>query len=238
METKDKSKKVVYRTTIKNWPEGERPREKLLNFGASMLSDAELLALLIGSGTRELTAVDLAKGLIQEFDGLTNLAAKSSAELTRFKGVGPASSTRILAAFELGRRVEGKEKTRKQIRSPEDIVAFARPAYRGINRELFKVVLLDNGNKVIREETISQGTLNASLVHPREVFKTAVDHLAAGIVLMHNHPSGEPSPSIEDKKLTGQMVEASKVMGIPVLDHIIIAKEKYFSFAKEGLLKT
>jgi len=234
----EKSEKVVYRTTIKDWPEGERPREKLLNLGSNILSDAALLALLIGSGTRELTAVDLAKGIIMEYDGLPVLASKGPAELTRFKGVGPAASARILAAFELGRRVEGKQEKRKQIRTPEDVVAFAKPAYRGINREMFKVVLLDNGNKVIREETISQGTLNASLVHPREVFKAAVDHLAAGIVLLHNHPSGEPFPSREDKELTGQIVEASKVMGIPVLDHIIIAKERYFSFAKEGLLKT
>lgn len=232
-----KSEKLLYKTKIKNWPEDERPREKLLDFGSNVLSDAELLALLIGSGTKELTAVDLAKGLILEYGGLSVLASKGPAELIRFKGVGPASSARILAAFELGRRLEGKQCKRKQIRTPEDVVAFARPVYRGVNREMFKVVLLDNSNKVIREETISQGTLNASLVHPREVFKAAVDHLAAGIVLLHNHPSGEPSPSREDKLLTGQMIEASKVMGIPILDHIIIAKERYFSFAKEGLIK-
>jgi DNA repair protein RadC len=121
--------------------------------------------------------------------------------------------------------------------SPGDIARYYLPMFRNLKQEIFHVVLLDSGNKVIRDEKVSHGTLNASLVHPREVFKIAIDYLAAGIVLLHNHPSGEPVPSSEDRKITSQMIKAGNVMGIPVLDHIILACDRYFSFANEGQLK-
>lgn len=227
-----------YHTKIKEWPEEERPREKLLKNGPQVLSDAELLALLIGSGTDSVTAVDLARRLLVEYQNLTVLASKGIAEFIRMKGIGPACGARMLAAFEVGRRIEvGKKKKVIKIDSPKDIVRFYLPMSRNLKQEVFQVVLLDSGNKVIRDVKISHGTLNASLVHPREVFKAAVDYLAAGIILLHNHPSGDPNPSGEDRKITSQLTKAGEVMGIPVLDHIILAGDGYFSFANEGLLK-
>lgn len=228
-----------YHTRIKEWPEAERPREKLLQQGARSLSDAELLALLIESGTGGVTAVDLAKRLLTEYRNLNILASKGVGELVRMKGIGVARGARILAAFEIGRRIQsGRIEKNTKIGSPADIVRYYLPKFGKLRKEVFSVVLLDSGNRIIRDVTITQGTLNASVVHPREVFKAAVDHLAAGVVLLHNHPSGEPLPSEDDKHITSQLVEAGKMMGIPILDHIILADNQYFSFAKEGLLKT
>lgn len=227
-----------YHTRIKEWPEEERPREKLLKLGPQVLSDAELLALLIESGTDGITAVDLAKRLLVEHKNLKVLASKGVVEFTRMKGIGPARGARLLAAFEVGRRIEmNREEKEVKLNSPDCVARLYLPEFRGLKKEIFKAVLLDSGNKIIRDVTISQGTLNASVVHPREVFKAAVDYLAAGILLLHNHPSGEASPSEEDRKITSQLVKASEVMGIPILDHIILAGDRYFSFAKEGLLK-
>jgi DNA repair protein RadC len=227
-----------YHTKIKEWPEEERPREKLLALGPQALTDAELLALVIESGTGGITALDLAKRLLVEHECLSELASKGVAELTRMKGIGPARGARVLAALEVGRRIEsGKKRTRVKVNSPEDAVAYIQPSIRGLKKEVFKAILLDSGNKIIRDVTVSQGTLNASIVHPREVFKAAVDYLAAGVILVHNHPSGEAAPSMEDRKVTAQFVKAGEVMGIPILDHIILAGNVYFSFAKEGLLK-
>jgi DNA repair protein RadC len=230
---------AFYHTRIKEWPEDERPREKLLKQGAQSLSDAELLALLIESGTGGVTAVDLAKRLLAEHRSLRIIASRGVQELIRMKGIGPARGARIIAAFEAGRRIQaGVIEKRKRIDSPADIVQYYLPKLGNLKKEMFTIILVDSGNRVIRDVTISQGTLNASIVHPREVFKAAVDHLAAGVILLHNHPSGEPLPSKEDKYITAQLVKAGDVMGIPVLDHIILAGDRYFSFAKEGLLKT
>jgi DNA repair protein RadC len=229
---------AFYHTRIKEWPETERPREKLLKHGASILSDAELLALLIESGTGGITAVDLAKRLLAEHRSLRIMASKGVQELIRMKGIGPARGARIIAAFEAGRRIQaGAIEKKKKIDSPADIVQYYLPKLGNLKKEIFTIILVDSGNRVIRDVTISQGTLNASIVHPREVFKAAVDHLAAGVILLHNHPSGEPLPSKEDKHITAQLIKAGDVMGIPILDHIILAGDQYFSFAKEGLLK-
>lgn len=224
---------------IKDWPADERPREKLLKSGARFLSDAELLALLIGSGTGGATAVDVAKKLLIEYGGLAALASKNVQEFSRMKGIGPARSAKIAAVFEIGRRAASGHDTKgMKIQSPEDIVRMYGPLLRDLKNEVFKVVLLDNANRILRDEQVSQGILNASLVHPREVFKPAVDYVAAGVVLVHNHPSGEAAPSFEDRNMTAQLVRAGEVMGIPVLDHVILAGDVYYSFAKEGLLKT
>jgi len=235
----DKVKETsFYHTKIKEWPEEERPREKLLKFGVHVLSDAELLALLIGSGTKNVTAVDLAKRLLVENKNLTALASKEVRELVRLKGIGPACGARLLAAFEIGRRIEaGGLSKRVKVNGPEDVVKYYLPQFKGFKKEIFRAILLDSGNKIIHDVTISQGTLNASIVHPREVFKAAVDYLAAGIILLHNHPSGESAPSNDDRKVTSQMINAGAMMGIPILDHIVLAGDRYFSFAKEGLLK-
>ena len=229
---------AIYHSRIKDWPEDERPREKLIKFGPRYLSDSELLALLIGSGSSGITAVDMAKKLLKDKQNLMNLAASGIVELTRMKGIGSARGARILAAIELGRRIEkGSDEDRIRVKSPEEVVKHQLPEFRGLKKELFKVILLDSGNRIIRDVTITQGTLNASIVHPREVFKAAVDYLAAGIIIIHNHPSGEPIPSKEDRQVTLQLVQSGQIMGIPVLDHIIIAGSRFFSFSKEGLLK-
>ncbi len=226
-----------YHTKIKEWPEEERPREKLIRFGTDRLSDAELLAILIGSGTKNITALDLAKKLLVEYESLSELASLTVQELSRLKGIGNASSARIMASFELGRRIEtGPKKKRVKIDSPEAVVRLYSARLRDLKNEIFLTVLLDSGNKLIRDVTISQGTLNSSIVHPREVFKAAVDNLAAGIILVHNHPSGEIEPSEDDRMVTVQMVKASKIIGIPVLDHIIIGDSRYFSFKERGMI--
>lgn len=228
---------AYYHTRIKDWPKDERPREKLLNRGAQSLSDAELIALFIGSGTGGVTAVDVAKRLLVEHENLGSLASLNAAELSRMKGIGPARAARILAAFELGRRVEGSQSTPKpRIKTPSDIVRVYGPQVRDLKREVFRVLLLDSGNRILRDVVVSEGTLNASLVHAREVFKPAIDHLAAGVILLHNHPSGEAIPSREDLEITKQIVQSGKIMGIPVLDHVILTGGGYYSFAESHLI--
>jgi len=228
---------VEYHPKIKDWPEQERPREKLIRNGSSFLSDAELLALLIGSGSGGITAVDLAKRLLCDFHHLSGLAQCNLPELCRLKGLGLARASRLMAAFEIGRRIEADHPAGTcKISTPADIVKRYQSVLRSLKREIFKVILLDSGNRVIRDVDISVGTLNASLVHPREVFKTAIDYLSAGIILLHNHPSGEAVPSKQDKLVTQQLVQAGQLMGIPVLDHIIIADSAFYSFANEGLV--
>jgi DNA repair protein RadC len=225
---------AFYHTKIKDWPEDERPREKLLKSGPESLSDAELLAVLIGSGTRAVTAVDLAKRLLVEHRSLSMMAAKGVRELCRMKGIGSARGARILAAFEIGRRAATAPDTAVIVRSAEDIAALMMPRFRDVPRETFLAVLLDGANRVIQTVEISRGILNASLVHPREVFKEAVDHRAAAVIVVHNHPSGDPQPSTADENVTHQLVEAGKVLGIPVLDHLIIGRDRFYSFSKEG----
>ena len=228
---------TVYHPKIKDWPEEERPREKLMKHGPALLTDAELVALLIGSGSGGVTAVDVAKRLILDYYSLAELAECNLAELCRMKGIGFARGARLMAAFEIGRRIECCQSGHEmKINTPKDVAGFYQPALRTIKQEIFKVILLDSGNRIIRDIDITKGTLNASLVHPREVFKAAVDHLAAGVILLHNHPSGEAYPSSQDKAMTEQLVQAGRVLGIPVMDHLIIAKTNFFSFANEGLI--
>ncbi len=153
------------------------------------------------------------------------------------KGIGDANCARLLAAFEIGRRIESGPSSQKiKISSPVDIYKVYAPLLRDKRMEIFKVIILNSGNRIIRDVTISQGTINSSIVHPREIFKPAIDYLAAGIILLHNHPSGEKKPSVEDKKVTEQIFKAGEMLDIPVLDHIIIAKDSYFSFVENRLI--
>jgi DNA repair protein RadC len=229
---------AFYHSKIKAWPESERPREKLSRYGPAVLTDAELLALLIESGTRGITALDLARRLLVQYGSLKRLSISGGMEWQRMKGIGSARSARLRAAFEIGRRIETDvREVRTRIHSPEDLVRRLQPRMRALKHEVFQTALLDSANSLIRIETVSRGILNASVVHPREVFKPAVDHLAAAVILVHNHPSGDTRPSGEDRTVTTQMVKAGVVMGIPILDHLIIAASGYFSFAQEGLLK-
>ncbi len=225
------------RSKISEWPAAERPREKLMLLGAQSLSDAELLALLIQTGAARATALDLAKALLTEFRSIGRLSSRSFREIRRCKGLGNAKSVALIAAFELGRRISSHGVSRRmRIRAPEDIVNHYRPLLRDLQQEVFKVLLLDSANHLLGDETISVGILNGSLVHPREVFRRAILEPAAGIILLHNHPSGNPEPSPEDIQVTRQLSEAGKIMGIPVHDHIIIALHSYSSFAERGLL--
>lgn len=239
----DKKKRSMDRnqsSTILDWPEHERPRERLLKHGVEALSNAELLAILIRTGAKNRTAVDLARTLLQTFETLERLASRSAVELhqqQRKLGLGVAKATTIVAAFELGRRAAASHATKKiRIHSPDDIAKRYIPLLREMKQESFRVILLDSANHIIRDVKISDGILDASLVHPREVFRHAVAEPAAAIILLHNHPSGNPEPSSEDLQITKQLVQASKIMGIPIHDHIIVAGDSYISFAERGIL--
>jgi DNA repair protein RadC len=235
------SKKVsepsYYHSKITDWPLDERPREKLRNHGAATLSDVELLAILIRTGAGNITAVDLAKALMKEFRSLDHLTTRSFQEMRQFKGLGEAKSIALVAAFELGRRAASFQRTEKlQIFSPEVVVKRYSPLLRDLKQEVFKVLLLDSANHLQSDVTITTGILNSSLVHPREVFRQAILEPAASIILLHNHPSGNPEPSAEDIQITRQLVEASKIIGIPIHDHIIVALDSFTSFAEKGLI--
>jgi DNA repair protein RadC len=227
----------VVHSRITDWPLEERPREKLMLHGAGSLSDAELLAILIQTGVGRATAVDVAKNLLREFRSLERLTSRTFRDLRQLKGLGNAKSIALVAAFELGRRASSrKDRPRAAICSPEDVVRQYQPLLRDLQQEVFKVLLLDSANHLLADETISVGILNGSLVHPREVFRRAILEPAASIILLHNHPSGNPEPSSEDIQVTRQLCEAGKIMGIPIHDHIILALHSYSSFAERGLL--
>ncbi len=231
------SEPSFYHTKIKDWPAEERPREKLINRGPDVLTEAELLAILIGSGNGKVTALDLAKTLLVEHRSLRSLAGLSVGDFKQFKGIGDARAVSLAAVFELSRRLHASsEVERRIIRSPSDIAEHFIPVLRDLQQELFLVVLLNSANKIIKEVTITKGLLNSSLTHPREVFRHAIVEHAASVILMHNHPSGNPEPSREDIAITKQIVEAGNVVGIPVHDHIIIAGGTFTSFAERGLM--
>jgi DNA repair protein RadC len=223
---------------MKELPPEDRPREKLIKKGAAALTDSELLAILIGSGTPEKSALDIARDLTADNGILNNIAIVHDVkELAKTKGLGRAKASIIIAALELGRRIASAEPLlRDSITSPEDGVALLMPRLRYEAKEHFLVVLLNSKNKVLEIKQISEGSLNSSVVHPREVFAPAVLHHAAAILTAHNHPSGDPTPSKEDKDLTNTLVQAGKYMGIPVLDHIIIGDARYFSFKEHSYL--
>ena len=224
------------RYTIKQLPPELRPRERLLEAGPSALSDGELLGLLFGIGSREKTAVELAGEVISEADGLHGLYDVSVHELTQINGIGEAKACKILAAVELGRRLgRVRNPGRPMISSPADVERLLRGRIANLDRENFVVVLLNTKNEVIETSTVSIGTLGASLVHPREVFKPAVRASAASVILAHNHPSGKVEPSQEDREVTRRLGEAADILGIEVLDHVIVG-DGYFSMKEHGML--
>lgn len=225
------------RYRMKDLPPDDRPREKLLRLGAPALSDAELLALVVRTGTGGRSALDLARDVLRNGKNLRGIAGKSPAELTRLVGIGVAKAVELCAAFELGRRVQGSAgDERTVVRSPEDVLRLMLPRMRDLSQELFCVMVLDSKNGVRDVLEVSRGTLNASVVHPREVFKAAIDHRAASIIVVHNHPSGNPEPSREDLEITTQLADAGRIIGIPLHDHLIVAGDRYTSFAERGLL--
>lgn len=223
---------------MKLLPADDRPREKLIEHGPDILSNSELLAILIRTGTPQRSALDIARELTDDDGFYNNIAkARSVADLSKIKGLGPAKAATILAAVELGRRVAVAQPQKKiRFSSPEACVNFLMPCLRYEGNEKFVVMLLDSKNQLIKMQQVSEGSLNASVVHPREVFAPAVLHRAACVLAAHNHPSGDPAPSREDRRLTSALKETGIVMGIPLLDHIIIGDGRYFSFRENGYL--
>ena len=222
---------------ISRWPKRERPRERLLQQGAQHLAEAELLGILLGKGTARKTAIDLGRELLDRYKSLQNLFARSPSELMSIRGIGAAKAAILSAAFELLRRTQSQSSPEKPtFKRSSDVAEVYLPLLRDLRKEVFKVLLLNRANRLIQEVPVSEGTLEASIVHPRDVFREALLAPAAGVILIHNHPSGNPTPSEEDLKITRQLVEAGKLLGVRVYDHIILAGERYRSFADEGLL--
>ncbi|MDA8412416.1 MAG: DNA repair protein RadC [Desulfobacteraceae bacterium] len=225
---------------IKEWPENERPREKMLKQGAGNLTNAELLALIIRTGdtaTRK-TAIDLGREIISHFgDNLRELGSADLAEICAIPGIGPAKATGIKAAFALASRIQARKLERlDRFTSPRQVFDYFHHEFRDSRKEYFLILLLDGKNRIIRRVQVSEGSLNQSIVHPREVFIPAVKESAAAIILIHNHPTGDPSPSSEDIAITRRVREAGDIMGIKVLDHIIVGDGEFVSFVERGLL--
>jgi DNA repair protein RadC len=228
------------RHAIKDWPEDERPRERLIKYGEENLSDSQLLAIILGtgSGVNRLNALDLGRSLLDHYGDFRSLDSVSVSELCAMKGVGPAKAAQVKAALEIGKRLlRQKTKPREQITSAEDVVDYYRPYLRDLKKEVFKMMLLDSRNKMIREKTVSEGSLNASVVHPREVIKEIIRESASSVVFIHNHPSGEPKPTRYDVEITKRLVKACNLVGVRVIDHIIIGDDRYVSFSEEGFLE-
>ena len=223
--------------TIKQLPQAERPREKFLERGAYSVSDADLLAILLRTGNREENVSRLAERLLIEHKDLSGLASLSPEEISRIKGIGPAKAVTLAAAMELAKRLNAHVPAEKSIiRSPGDAANLVMPRLRFENREHFMLLLLSTKNHVLSMPVVSVGSLNASVVHPRELFRMAINHSAASVILVHNHPSGDPAPSPEDIALTRRLVEAGKILDILVLDHLIIGDGKYVSLKEKGII--
>jgi len=221
--------------TVRDLPRQERPRERLQKFGPEALSAQELLALIIGRGIPKKSVMNIAQELLAKFGNVKAIGQATIEELSQIKGIGLAKAAQIKASFELGRREELEPELKHfDIKDPEAVVRAIRASVKDKAKEHFKLILLNPRNKIIGISTISIGTLNASLVHPREVFKDAIMHSAASVVLAHNHPSGDPEPSEDDLKITKKLVESGKILGIEVIDHIIIGKNDYYSFRAKG----
>jgi len=224
--------------TIMEIPKDERPREKLIKYGSKSLSNSELIGILLRVGSKKDTAITLGQKLLRENEkGLLNLVNATPESLNKYHGISNAKAATLLAAVELGKRISTtKAEDTFKITSPQDVSALVMEDMRYYKKEYFKIILLDTKNKVIDIITISIGSLNSSIVHPREVFLEAVKKSSASIVLLHNHPSGEVQPSREDINITQRLIKAGEIMGIKVLDHIIIGDGKYLSFKEENII--
>lgn len=222
-----------FKKTIKELPKVERPREKLIRYGPEKLSNSELLAIILRSGTKEENVIELANKILKRFN-TNELPNLTFADLKDHPGLGPAKACEIVACFELGKRLL-KDKKAQIYLKPKEIWEELKDL-RDHKKEHFVIFYLDSRNQEIKREIISVGSLNANLVHPREVFEPAVRHLAAQIVLAHNHPSGDPEPSEDDLEITKRLIESGKVLGIEVVDHIIVTKTGFISFKEKNLL--
>jgi len=223
--------------SISHWPEAERPRERLLARGAAALTDAQLLAILLRVGRYRSTAVEVGMDVLHRVGGLNGLARCGLEELCAVPGIGEAKAAQLKAALELGRRAMASPLSKgTRISSSRDLFNHFHSSLRDLRHEIFKVVLLDAKHSIVREATVSEGSLTLSIVHPREVFSLAVKESAAAVIFLHNHPSGDPTPSREDRLLTARLVAAGEILGIRVLDHLVIGDGHYVSFADQGWL--
>ena len=233
---KENPSKMIH-LKIRDIPLEERPRERLMACGPKALSHAELLAVLLRTGTAEESAVQLASRILKQSGGLRNLADLGMEQLMQIKGIGAAKAAQMIACIELGRRLAKSELgERAVIRSPEDAAEYLMEDLRYQQSEHFVCLFLNTKNQVIAQETLSIGSLNASIVHPREVFRAAIKRSSASIICAHNHPSGDPSPSPEDMQVTERLVKAGELIGIEVLDHVIIGDKRYVSLKEQGLM--
>ena len=224
--------------TVHDLPLSERPRERLSKLGSEALSSQEILALILGRGIKGESVIVTSQKLLSKFGNLKNLASASIEELTQIKGIGPAKAAQIKATFELSKRLENSsgEATKITVKSPEDVVKTARNLLKGKKKEHFLVICLDTRNHLIKTSTVSIGSLDCSIVHPREVFKDAISSSAASVIFIHNHPSGDPTPSEDDIKMTKRLIEAGEIIGIEVLDHIIICDSEHLSMKAKNLV--
>lgn len=220
---------------IREIPVDERPRERMMQHGASSLSNAELLAILLRTGTASQSAVHIAERILSQTAGLKGLTDSTIETLVQVRGVGPAKAVQILAGVELGRRISRTiPEERLTVRSPQDAADFMMDELQHLTQEHFVCLFLNTKNQVIGKETIFVGSLNASIVHPREIFRKAVQRASAAIICLHNHPSGDPAPSAEDRNVTRRLKEAGTIIGVDVLDHIIIGEQRFYSMKEHG----
>jgi DNA repair protein RadC len=227
--------------TIQELREDERPREKLQSRGAAALSDAELIAILLRVGMQGANAIDVARSILEEFKTLTGIARASVTQLAKIKGVGPAKAVQVAAAFELGSRLAKQSLVRERVDTPASVWNLLGHEMSALSRESLRVVLLDTKLRLIRVCEVSLGSLNESLAHPREVFQPAIIHSAYGIIVVHNHPSGDPQPSEADRRLTQRLRSAAELLSISLLDHVILGNTEggrvpWFSFREAGVL--
>ena len=222
---------------IRDIVKDDQPRERLLIEGVSSLSNTELLAVLLRTGTKEESVLALAGRILHHFDGLRMLKDATVEELTNINGIGIAKAAQLIAAFELGRRMVRIEyKERYSIRSPEDCANYMMEEMRFLQQEHFVCLYLNTKNQVMHRQTVFIGSLNASIVHPREIFREAFRRSAASIICLHNHPSGDPAPSREDIEVTKRLAECGKIMGVDLLDHIIIGEHRFVSLKEKGYI--
>ncbi len=225
------------RVMIRDVPEEERPRERMIRLGAGMLSNAELIAILLRTGTSSESVVELGTRVLSQAGGLRGLVGMTFNELIQFRGIGPAKAVQLLAGIELGRRISQMvPEERTAIRSPADAARLVMEEMRHLTQEHFVCLFLNTKNRVIDKECIFIGSLNTSVVHPREVFREAIRRSAAGVICIHNHPSGDPSPSQEDLNVTARLVEAGRIIGIELVDHLIIGDGCYISLKEKGAI--
>ncbi len=222
---------------IKDFPQDERPRERLVSMGASSLSNHELIAILLRTGTKDESVLQLSNRILTHFEGLQLLQHASLDEMMNIKGIGPAKAIQIIAAIEIGKRiVQRKSSQRYTIHGPEDGANYVMEEMRVLSQEHFVCLYLNTKNQVLHKQTIFIGSLNSSIVHPREVFKEAFRRSAASLICIHNHPSGDPTPSREDIEVTKRLKECGFIIGIELLDHLIIGDRKYISLKEKGYM--